>query len=453
MVKTGEKTQIMVKKGRDKKGVGQGQPPIHFVPTQPAHNKPLPEGWKWVKLGEVCEKVESVKRSNQDPKKEFIYLDIGGIDNVQNRIRDHKVYKWSDAPSRAQQIVRKNDILFSTVRTYMRNIALVEGDDYDSQLASSGFCVIRTKKDVLDPRLAFYLSLSSIFLDPLNELQTGSSYPAVRDSDVFSQVIPLPPLHAQHAIVSKIEELLSELDKGKQQLETAQQQIKVYRQAVLKWAFEGRLTNENVKEGELPEGWILRPFNELGSWRGGGTPTKSRKDFWENGNIMWVSPKDMKTQVIQDTIDKITLDAVENSSTKLIPQGSILFVVRSGILRRTLPIALTVNEVTVNQDLQAFTPDNLLPEYVYWYVAAKNEDIRKNCSKDGTTVESIETVALKNYLVPVCKLNEQRMIVQRVESRLRVSDRLEETINQNLAHAETLRQSILKKAFEGKLVL
>ena len=292
------------------------------------------------------------------------------------------------------------------------------------------------------------------YLNSINyrEYVNGTTRLKLTKSSLVDIPFPLPSLEVQHAIVSKIEELLSELDKGKQQLETALQQLKIYRQAVLKWAFEGRLTNKSVKDGELPEGWILKPFNELGTWRGGGTPTKSRRDFWENGNIMWVSPKDMKSQVIHETIDKITFDAIENSSTKLIPKGSVLFVVRSGILRRTLPIALTLSEVTVNQDLQAYTPDALLPEYVYWYAAAKNDDIRKNCSKDGTTVESIESTALKSYLIPVCSFKDQQLIVQEIESRLSVCDKVEETITTSLAQAETLRQSILKKAFEGRLI-
>jgi type I restriction enzyme S subunit len=202
----------------------------------------------------------------------------------------------------------------------------------------------------------------------------------------------------------------------------------------------------------LPKGWIIKKFNDIGSWKGGGTPSKSRKDFWEKGNVLWVSPKDMKSQTIKDTIDKITYDAIENSSTKLIPKGSVLFVVRSGILRRTLPIALTICDVTVNQDLQAFTPSKVMPEYVYWYVSAKNDDIRKNCSKDGTTVESIESTLLKNYSIPICTREEQHLIVSELESKLTVCDKIEETISQSLQQAETLRQSILKKAFEGKLV-
>jgi type I restriction enzyme S subunit len=160
----------------------------------------------------------------------------------------------------------------------------------------------------------------------------------------------------------------------------------------------------------------------------------------------------MKSQKIVDTIDKITLDAIENSSAKLISKGSILFVVRSGILRRTLPIALTISEVTVNHDLQGFTPNGVLPEYVYWYVSAKNEDIRKTCSKDGTTVESIESSLLKNYSIRICSKEEQVFIVQQLESKLTICDKIEETISQSLQQAETLRQSILKRAFEGKLV-
>jgi len=174
-----------------------------------------------------------------------------------------KTYKWKEAPSRAQQIVYKDDILFSTARTYMKNIAIADSKLYDGQIASSGFCVLRSNKKIAYPKLLFYYTVSEPFLRPLNELQTGSSYPAVRDKDVFSQPFPLPPMEIQQVLVSKIEELFSELDKGIEELKTAQQQLKVYRQAVLKWAFEGKLTNQDVKEGELPAAWKYVTLGEL----------------------------------------------------------------------------------------------------------------------------------------------------------------------------------------------
>ncbi len=280
----------------------------------------------------------------------------------------------------------------------------------------------------------------------------GGAQPNISQTILKNLDLPLPPKEAQQLIVSKIEELFSEVDKGNEELKTAQQQLKVYRQAVLKWAFEGKLTNEDVKAGELPKGWKMQTLGDIGFWKGGGTPSKSRKDFWDNGTVLWVSPKDMKSKIINDTIDKITNEAIKNSTAQLIPKGSILFVVRSGILRRTLPVAITISEVTVNQDLKALTPKEVLPDYIFYYVQAKNDDIRRSCSKDGTTVESIETSLLKNYPIPICPKEEEQQIVQEIESRLSVCDKIEETITNSLKQSEALRQSILKKAFEGKLM-
>ncbi|MDP1898207.1 MAG: restriction endonuclease subunit S, partial [Sulfurimicrobium sp.] len=114
-----------------------------------------------------------------------------------------------------------------------------------------------------------------------------------------------------------------------------------------------------------PTGWRLLPLKELGFWVGGGTPSKAKPAYWETGTIPWVSPKDMKTERIHDSEDHITEQAVSESTANLIPTGSVLLVTRSGILRHTLPVAITTVPVTVNQDLKALTPkEGILPEYV-----------------------------------------------------------------------------------------
>ncbi|NLF42969.1 MAG: hypothetical protein GX587_09755 [Bacteroidales bacterium] len=205
----------------------------------------LPEGWKWVKLGDVCEKAKKVKRSEKVGNESFLYLDITGIDNTINKIVNHKSFLWKDAPSRAQQIVKIGDTLFSTVRTYLKNIAKVESVIYENQICSSGFTVIRGRKEILDSKYIFHYVLSEKFLQPLNELQTGTSYPAVRDNDVFSQYIPLPPtLSEQHAIVREIESRLSVCDKVEQSISEALEKAEALRQSILKKAFEGGILSE-----------------------------------------------------------------------------------------------------------------------------------------------------------------------------------------------------------------
>lgn len=151
---------------------------------------------------------------------------------------------WKDAPSRAQQIVNNGDTLFSTVRTYLKNIAIVDKTIYSNQICSSGFTVIRGKKDVLLSKYVFHYILCERFLQPLNELQTGTSYPAVRDKDVFSQIIPLPLLTEQHQIVREIESRLSVCDKVEQSITESLEKAKALRQSILKKAFEGKLLSE-----------------------------------------------------------------------------------------------------------------------------------------------------------------------------------------------------------------
>jgi type I restriction enzyme S subunit len=201
----------------------------------------LPEGWEVKTLKELTLKVEKVKRKEVDEKEELIYLDIGGIDNNFNKIENYKIYKWKDAPSRAQQIVKVNDILFSTVRTYMKNIAMVDKEIYNNQIASSGFTVLRAN-ELASFKYIFYNTISDIFLNVLNELQSGSSYPAVRDSDVFNQKILIPKsLKEQHQIIQEIESRLSVADKLEEQIKTSLQQAEALRQSILKKAFEGEL--------------------------------------------------------------------------------------------------------------------------------------------------------------------------------------------------------------------
>lgn len=249
----------------------------------------------------------------------------------------------------------------------------------------------------------------------------------------------LPPLVEQKVILKKIEELFSSLDSGIADLKKAQEQLVIYRQAVLKKAFDG------VK--------VFKPLKECGEWKGGGTPSRQVKEYWENGNIPWVSSRDVKTKEIHNTERLITEIAIPNSSTKWIEKDSLLFVMRSGILRRIFPIAIAKVELCVNQDIQTVSlDDNWIPEYVYWFLVGNESDIRHNCSKDGTTVESIDSNLLKSYRVPFCSIQDQKRIIKEIDSRLSVCDKVEESIKESLLKAEALRLSILKKAFEGTLL-
>jgi type I restriction enzyme S subunit len=205
----------------------------------------IPEGWVWTRLGEIVTDVEKINLKIE-PNKEFIYLDIASIDNCQQKITNPKKHIGKDAPSRARQLVKSGDILFSTVRTYLKNIAIIN-EIYDGQIASTGFCIIRPHS-LLDNKMVFYWVQTEEFVNPLNKIQRGTSYPAVRDFDVFTQFIPLPPLAEQHKIVEEIERRFSIADEVEKIVEQSLKQAERLRMSILKRAFEGKLVLQNPND-------------------------------------------------------------------------------------------------------------------------------------------------------------------------------------------------------------
>jgi type I restriction enzyme S subunit len=209
--------------------------------------------------------------------------------------------------------------------------------------------------------------------------------------------------------------------------------------------------SEASKPFDIPHHWRWSTFDELGEWTGGGTPSKRKTSYWE-GDIPWVSPKDMKRLEIEDTEDHVTAKAVEESATKSIPADSILFVTRSGILERTLPTARATVDVTINQDLKALTlAENVDPQFLLYYTRAAERSILRQCSKHGTTVASLESGRLYRFPVPVPPLPEQRRIVAKIEELFSNLDAGRADLQTAQRQLERYRLSVLQAAVEGRL--
>jgi type I restriction enzyme S subunit len=160
----------------------------------------------------------------------------------------------------------------------------------------------------------------------------------------------------------------------------------------------------------------------------------------------------MKTHVITQSEDHISQEAIENSSTRLVPAGAVLLVTRSGILEHTLPVALAGLPVTLNQDLKALVPHaGIDSNYAAFALRSHAWRILQSCSKAGTTVASIDFDRLKEFELPLPPTNEQRRIVSKLESLQARSRRAKEALNAIPALLERFRQSVLAAAFQGDL--
>ncbi len=192
-----------------------------------------------------------------------------------------------------------------------------------------------------------------------------------------------------------------------------------------------------------PAHWLRVPLGKLGEWRGGGTPSKSRPDFW-NGDLPWVSPKDMKVLHISDAQDHISPAAVEGSSVRLIPPGSLLMVVRGMILARAFPVALTMREVTINQDMKALLPSEpKTTEFLLVALRAFEPDVLTAIEHSSHGTCKLKTEFLQDFVMPIPPLAEQRRIVVKVEQLMALVDKLETQLAASRATGEGLVDAIV----------
>jgi len=154
--------------------------------------------WVKVRLAEVCTKAKCVDIHKKSGI--FNYIDIGSIDSISKRISTIQQIEWAKASSRARQVIRKGDILFSTVRVNLERIAFVDKDMSDG-IASTGFTVLRSNGQIV-PEYLFYSTISPKFIDNLIHSQKGTAYPAVTDKIVLNEEIYLPPIEEQKLIAS-----------------------------------------------------------------------------------------------------------------------------------------------------------------------------------------------------------------------------------------------------------
>ena len=165
---------------------------------------------------------------------------------------------------------------------------------------------------------------------------------------------------------------------------------------------------------EIPEGWGWARLSSIASFGGGKTPPTNDRSIFTRGGVLWVTSKDMKQDHISSTI--ITLSDKGASGLTIYPKCSLVMVTRSGILRRLLPVAILDKPATVNQDQKVIIPDNdSFSEWLLRYFQANDQRIRSKYGKDGTTVESVKFDKVKEMLVPIPSLAEQRRVIAHLE--------------------------------------
>lgn len=409
----------------------------------------IPNNWCWTYFKDIFYIENGYAFKKIDYKKEGIPL--VRISNIENGIVNINecIYVNKLEKNEEKYVIEKGDLLIalSGATTGKNGVYYLDEIAYLNQRI--GNIKIKNKEKVLNEYRNYYIALKN---EDILNLAYGGAQPNISPKVIEFISIPLPPIKEQQRIVNRIESLFVKLDRAKELIENTLAQFEQNKMAILHKAFTGELTAKWRKEkGILKDTWKSMALENCGTWSGGGTPSMSCGDYWENGNIPWITSKDMKNIYIEKTQKYITEKGVEFSSAKYIDKPAILFVTRSGILRRIFPVCMVKIPFTVNQDLKVLVPSKMVClEYLYWICIYKSNKILGTCMKSGTTVESISTDKLKKFKITVPTIEEQQEIVNILDKLLAKYNKIK-NLEQQLEKIELLKKAILAKAFRGEL--
>lgn len=213
----------------------------------------LPVGWEWIHISEVGHDW-----GQKTPDEDFTYIDVGSINKEYGIIEEPSILSAKDAPSRARKIVQKGTVIYSTVRPYLLNIAIIENTFSPEPIASTAFAIIHPYT-AMNANFIYYYLRSPVFINYVESCQTGVAYPAINDKQFFSGIIAVPPSSEQALITKKIKELMSVCDQLEQHSLTS---LDAHQQLV-----ETLLTTltDSQNADELAENWarISEHFDTL----------------------------------------------------------------------------------------------------------------------------------------------------------------------------------------------
>ncbi|MFM7220924.1 MAG: restriction endonuclease subunit S [Nodosilinea sp.] len=455
-------------------------------------NVDLPKSWLVTKLGSICEVVRGGSPRPMGNPKYFSgnipFLKIADVTKSDGKFVSQSVTHVNEEGAKKSRLLPKGSLILSNSGT----VCIPKFLGADACIHDGFVSFLEIPEEIGKDYLYYYFH----YLRPhvIQKHRQGITQVNLNTEIVSDFDLRIPPFSEQHRIVDKIEELFSDLDDGIASLKKAQQQLKVYRQAVLKWAFDGKLTaqwrEEQKRKGKLesaetlrsqikaererryqgkyqepvipellvfpqiPEEWSLVTLDQLSLLITSGS--RGWAKYYSNSGDFFIRAQDINTDSLRlDQVAYVNPPKGSEGQRTSVQFGDLLITITGANVTKSALVNIDLKKAAyVNQHVGLVRLSKLVsPKFVYyWIVSPQNGRAQLTKSAYGAGKPGLNLTNLKEVIVALPSLQEQNQIVEEIESRLSICDSFDATIFDNLQRAEALRQSILKQAFEGKLV-
>ena len=448
---------------------GPGCPVSPSCPVPPADAPfDIPESWVWVRLGEVV-----FNHGQKKPTGDISYIDIGSIDNKNQRLSDAETIVHPETASpRARKIVQKGDVIYATVRPYLHNVCVIDREFSREPIASTGFAVMACA-DCLDNKYLFYFLLSPDFDRYANSSENakGVAYPAISDKRLYDALMPLPPLAEQKRIVAKIEELLPYIDRYEKAWSKLEDFNKRFpgdmQKSLLQMAIQGKLVDQRPEEGtgeelyrqiqsekqrlvksgkikkekplpeitsdeipfDIPESWAWVRLGEMSSLITKGTTPRGGNVSYSDKGVGFLRAENVAGL---DVLDKSSLKYIDEKThlgalRRSILEANDILITIAGTLGRTAIVRYDDLPLNANQAVSMVRLVDAKAVSLKYIVIALNSPVIQRLLTKQRKVTAIPNLTLEiigDCLIPLPPLAEQKRIVAKLEELLPLCERL-----------------------------
>ncbi|EMH3572239.1 restriction endonuclease subunit S, partial [Campylobacter coli] len=296
----------------------------------------------------------------------------------------------------------------------------------------------------------FYYLFSSNFMYNFLSYQASGSTVKNLNIDKLKQIeIPLPPLKEQERIVGILDESFAKIDESIKILEQDLLNLDELMQSALQKAFNP--LKDNAKENyKLPQGWEWKNLGEIANTSSGGTPSRNKKEYWENGNIKWLKSGELNDGYIDFIEENITEEAIKNSSAKIFQKGTLLIAMYGATAGK---LGILNLDSTTNQAICAFLHKDknikFLEKFLFYFLFFLRDKIIKDSF--GGAQPNINQTYIKNLQIPLPPLKEQEQITSHLDELSSHVKNLKQNYQAQIKDLQELKNSLLDKAFKGNL--
>ena len=409
---------------------------------KPHYPYELPEGWCWTKVGEISKSILYGVSESAKSKGEYKLL---RITDIQNNAVDWNTVPYTDYDEHRANAYRisDGDILFARTGATVGKSYLVKGLQ-DKAIYASYLIRVQTFNEIL-PEYVKYFFESGFYWEQIQKDSVGIGQPNVNGTTLSQLALPIPPINEQHRIVNELGSwlnIIDAIDNGKTELQIA---IKRTKSKILALAIHGKLvpqdpsdepanellkrinpkaeiTCDNPQYGKLPNGWCETLLGNIGTWQSGATPSRLRKEYY-GGSIPWLKTGDLNDGIVQSIPECITERALEETSVKLNPAGSILIAMYGATIGR---IGILSKPATTNQACCACV--DYLPEkkFLFYFLLANRENFI--AMGGGGAQPNISKEKIIHTHIPLPPQQEQQRIVAKIEELFTQLDKIEASL-------------------------